>query len=106
MAIASQQILHQELLQQLERDVTNAWETYRNALFILEAERNNLATNELNFERTEELFKSGQLNYVEFRHARLNLLNASISFNTAKFDSKNLEFQLFQLSGDILDQQF
>ena len=105
-AIQSRQVFRQQLLEELERDVTNAWESYQNALLILEVENSSLATNQLNFERTEELYKSGQLNSVEFRQAQLNLLNAAISYNNAKFDAKVLELQLLQLSGDILNQEF
>ncbi|MFT5166573.1 MAG: outer membrane protein, partial [Saprospiraceae bacterium] len=105
-AIQSRRISRQQLLEELERDITNAWESYQNALLILEVENSSLATNQLNFERTEELYKSGQLNSVEFRQAQLNLLNAAISYNTAKYDAKVIEIQLLQLSGDILDQDF
>jgi outer membrane protein len=105
-AIQNQQVSRQQLLEELERDVTNAWESYQNALQILEVENASLATNRLNFERTEELYKSGQLNSVEFRQAQLNLLNAAVNYNTAKYDAKVIEIQLLQLSGDILNQQF
>jgi len=105
-AIQSQQIFRQQLMEELKRDVTNAWESYQNALLVLEVENISLATNKLNFERTEELFKNGQLNSVEFRQAQLNLLNAGISYNRAKYDAKVIEIQLLQLSGDILNQEF
>lgn len=105
-AIQNRQIFRQQLLEELNRDLTNAWESYQNALLILQVEKNSLATNQLNFERTEELFRSGQLNSVEFRQAQLNLLNATISYNNAKYDAKVIEIQLLQLSGDILNQEF
>jgi len=89
--------------QQLERDVINAWESYQNALFVLQAEAKNLRINRLNFERTEEQFKVGQVNSVEFRQAQLNLLNAATSLNTAKFDAKIIEISLLQLSGQLME---
>lgn len=104
--IESQQILKEQLLQQLERDVSNAWESYQNALFILQAEEKNLATNELNFQRTEEQFKIGQVTSVEFRQAQLNLLTAATNYNTAKYDAKIIELQLIQLSGGLLEMEF
>ncbi len=104
--IESQQILKEQLLQQLERDVSNAWESYQNALFILQAEEKNLATNELNFQRTEEQFKIGQVTSVEFRQAQLNLLTAATNYNTAKYDAKIIELQLVQLSGGLLEMEF
>lgn len=104
--IQSRQISRQQLLEELTRDVTNAWESYQNALLILEVENSSLKTNQLNFERTEELYKSGQSNSVEFRQAQLNLLNAAISYNQAKYDAKVIEIQLLQLSGELLNQEF
>ena len=104
--VSSQTIQKEQVLQQLERDVTNAWESYQNARFVLQAEAKNLATNQLNFQRTEELFKIGQLTSVEFRQAQLNLLNAATNYNTAKYDAKVIELQLMQLSGQLLEMEF
>ena len=67
------------------------------------AEAKNLSINELNFERTEEQFKVGQVTSVEFRQAQLNLLNAATNLNTAKFDAKVIELNLLQLSGQLMD---
>lgn len=101
--VETQLVQKEQVLQQLERDVRNAWESYQNALFILKAEAKNLSINQLNFERTEEQFKVGQVNSVEFRQAQLNLLNAATSLNTAKFDAKVIEIQLLQLSGQLME---
>ena len=101
--VESQQIQKQQILQQLERDVINAWESYQNSLFVLKAEEKNLTTNELNFQRTEEQFKIGQITSVEFRQAQLNLLDAATNLNTAKYDAKVIEIGLFQLAGRIAD---
>ncbi len=101
--VASQNVQKQQILQQLKRDVVNAWESYQNALFILHAEEKNLATNQLNFQRTEEQFKIGQITSVEFRQAQLNLLDAASNLNTAKYDAKVIEIGLMHLSGGLLD---
>lgn len=101
--VDNQLIQKEQIQQQLERDVINAWESYQNALFILRAEEKNLRINRLNFERTEEQFKVGQVTSVEFRQAQLNLLNAATSLNSAKFDAKVIEIQLLQLSGQLME---
>ncbi len=100
--IESQQIQREQLLQQLERDVANAWGLYQNAFFILKAEEKNLASNRLNFERTNERYKAGQVSSVEFRQAQLNLLRSETNYHTAKYDAKLRELQLLQLSGGLL----
>lgn len=101
--IENQLVQKEQITQQLERDVLNAWDNYQNALFILRAEEKNLATNQLNFQRTEEQFKIGQVTSVEFRQAQLNLLNAATNLNSAKFDAKFIELNLLQLSGQLLE---
>jgi outer membrane protein TolC len=104
--IENQQVLKQQLEQELERDVANFWESYQNALYILQAEEHNLSTNRLNFERTEEQYDIGQVTSVEFRQAQLNLLTAATNYNTAKYNAKAFELQLLQLSGDLLRAQY
>jgi len=101
--VANQEVQKEQVLQQIERDVINAWESYQNALFILQAEETNLSTNQLNFERTEAQFKVGQVSSVEFRQAQLNLLTAATNLNTAKYDAKGIEIVLLQLSGRLMD---
>ncbi len=102
--IETQMVQKEQIAQQLERDVTNAWDNYQNALFILRAEEQNLATSQLNFQRTEEQFKIGQVSSVEFRQAQLNLLNAATNLNSAKYDAKFIEISLLQLSGRLMEE--
>ena len=103
LAIQNQLTQKEQLEQQLERDVRNAWESYQNALFVLDVERSSLSTNEANLERTRERFEAGQISSVEFRQAQLNLLNSTVSFNTSKYNAKVVELQLLQLSGGLLE---
>jgi outer membrane protein TolC len=90
----------------LERNVNNAWGFYQNALFVLEAERKNLETNQNNFERSVEQYQLGQITSIEFRAAQLNLLNANLNFNQAKYDAKIAELALLQLSGYLMHANF
>jgi len=91
---------------ELERTIANALEIYNNALFILKAEEKNVETNKRNFSRTEEQFKLGQITTIEFRQAQINLLNAQSNLNQAKYDAKNAELKLLQLTGDLLNTKF
>ncbi|WP_340064745.1 TolC family protein [Ascidiimonas aurantiaca] len=91
---------------EVERDIKNAWETYRNALFVYRAQRENVAVNRDNFNRTEERYKIGQANSLEFRQAQLNLLNAIIAKNQAKYTAKVAELQMLQVSGQLLNVDF
>lgn len=99
--------IQKELVEKdLERNVANAWETYQNSLFILEAERKNVETNKRNFERSEEQFKLGQIINVELRLAQVNFLNAVNSFNQAKYTAKVAELRLLQLAGQLIGADY
>lgn len=100
------QIQKEEIVNELERDVANALEIYNNSLFILAAEEKNVETNKRNFERTQEQFNLGQITTIEFRQAQVNLLNAKSNLYIAKFDAKNAELRLLQLTGDLLNVTF
>ena len=101
--LANQQLQIEELEQQIERDIVNAWANYQNAQFVLEVEESAVATNRENFVRTEQKFQAGQLSSIDFRQAQLNLLNAQTSLNTARFNAKLMEIQLLQLGGRIIE---
>jgi outer membrane protein len=90
----------------IENNLKNSWENYRNQLFILSAQEQNVLTNQNNFDRSEERFKLGQITSLEFRQAQINLINSKTSLNNAKFDAKLIELQLLQLSGDIMNVKF
>ncbi|MFD1316050.1 TolC family protein [Namhaeicola litoreus] len=92
----------EQIEKELERNMANAWETYQNALFILQAEQKNVETNKRNFSRSEEQFKLGQIISVEFRLAQVNLLNAINNYNRAKYAAKIAELTVLQLSGKLL----
>ena len=100
------QVQKEQITNELERNVANALEIYNNALFILKAEDKNVETNKRNFSRTEEQFKLGQITSIEFRQAQVNLLNAQSNLNLAKYDAKNAELKLLQLTGDLLNTEF
>ena len=96
------QLDREQLVIQLRRDLYNTWENYQTALFIIQTERVNVQTAELNFEQTEERYALGQLTSVDFRQAQVNLLNAQISLNNARYDAKAIEASLLQLAGRLL----
>lgn len=104
--IENQELSIQQIQQQIERDIRNAWQVYDNAMFVLDIERHNLRTNEDNFQRTQEQFNIGQVTSVEFRQAQFNMVNAQISLSTARYTAKIAELRVLQLSGLILEASF
>jgi outer membrane protein TolC len=103
LAIDAQHIKQQQTEANVSRNVLNALTVYENALFVLEAQKTNLATNQRNFDRSEEMYKQGQINSITFRQAQLNMLSSKNQYTTAKYDAKNAELQLKQLAGILLD---
>ena len=104
--LETQNIQKEEFIVTLERDFNNAWDDYQNKLNIYKLQEDNIRTSQNNFDRTEEKFKLGQLNSIEFRQAQINLLNAELIRNQAKYDAKLAELQLLKISGEILNINF
>ena len=96
-----------ELLKQAQNDfltnVTNAYNTYVNSVYVMNMQKRNVVTNELNFKRTQELFNLGQITNVQFRDAQLNLFQAKATYNNARFLAKIAEINVIQLSGKLLE---
>ena len=104
--LEAQNIQKEELMVTMERDFNNAWDNYQNKLNIYKLQENNILTAKNNFERTQEKFKLGQVNSIEFRQAQLNLLNAELSRNQAKYLAKLAELEMLQISGELLNVDF
>ncbi len=105
-ALENQEILKEQQLETIENTFNNAYESYQNALFILQAQEQNVITNQNNFDRTNERYKLGQVTSIEFRQAQINLLNTQTALNNAKYDAKLIELELLQLTGEILNVEF
>lgn len=100
------QLEKQSMIISVERDFYNAWDDYQNRLAVYQVQENNIVTAKNNFDRTQEKYKLGQVTSIEFRQAQLNLLNAEISRNQAKYQAKLAELNVLQLSGDLLNTKF
>lgn len=104
--LETQQLQKENILLSIERDFNNAWDDYMNKLDIYNIQDKNIVTAQNNFDRTQEKFKIGQVNSIEFRQAQVNLLNAELSRSQAKYDAKLAELTLLQISGELLNIQF
>nr|WP_299387850.1 TolC family protein [Allomuricauda sp.] len=102
----NQELLEKQIALEVERDIRNAWDSYTNALYVLEVQEKNLQTTLDNFNRTDERYKLGQITSIEFRQAQLNLLNAELAQSQAKYSAKLAELQMLQVSGQLLNVDF
>lgn len=90
----------------IERNLSNAWTAYQTALFVKDAQAKNLQTAQANFDRSVEQYKLGQITNIVFRQAQINLLNANLALNQAKYSAKIAELFLLQISGDLSQANF
>jgi outer membrane protein TolC len=95
-------LAEQQARLQVERDVRNAYTTWVSQREILRMQREAVSTAKLNFDRTRELFQSGQLTGLQFRQAQLDLANAERQAAVAGFDAKVAELTLLRASGGLL----
>ena len=104
--LETQQLQKEQIFINIERNFENAWDDYQNKLIIFNVQEDNIVTSKNNFDRTQDKFKLGQATSIEFRQAQLNLLNAELSRNQAKYDAKLSELLVLQLSGELLNLDF
>lgn len=102
LALASNRENVEDTRKQIIRDLQNAYNTYINALYVMNKEERNKETNKLNFQRTEELFNLGQLNGTQFREAQLNLAQSQANYSNARYLAKIAEIQLIRIAGLLL----
>lgn len=88
---------------QVERDVRNAHTTWGSQHEVLRIQQIAVTTAQLNFDRTNDLFKSGQITGLQFRQAQLDLANAQRQAVVAGFDTKVAELQLLRASGGLIE---
>jgi outer membrane protein TolC len=103
LALETEELQKKQIEQEVERDLANARGNYVNTLDVFELQKQNVLTNQNNFERSREQFKLGQISGIEFRQAQINLLNAETQRNLAKYDAKLAEYQLLQITGQLLN---
>jgi len=102
LGLKNSQIEQQSLEQNIKSEAMNACASYHNLLFVMKAQRDNVATAKDNFKRSEESYRLGQINSIEFRQAQLNLLNAEQAWSTAKYDAKNAAYQVLAVMGTLV----
>ncbi len=105
-AMDNQEILQQQQFETLENILKNTSEEYTNKLFILKAQEQNVITNQNNFDRSVEQYNLGQINSIDFRLAQVNLLNSQTDLTNTKYETKLIELELLQLSGQLLNVEF
>ncbi len=92
----------EKLKAQLQNDIANAYTDYdykKRNVNLLEKSRMRA---KLNFERTQELFRLGQVSSIVFRTAQQNYLNSENAYNEACYSAKLSEIILLKTAGQLV----
>ena len=106
LSIENSKILKESTILKLKNDLKNAYDTHFNNLYILAVQKKNVVTNMNNFERNLEKYNIGTISSIEFRRAQLNLLNANLEYNSAKYQTKLSEAFFLKICGEILNYDY
>jgi outer membrane protein TolC len=102
-AIETNDLVRKKAELQIERDIKNVYANYENTLRIIELEKLNVKTSELNFERTEEQYRLGRVTNTQYREAQRNLAQSRLNLSNAYYQYKLAEIELLRLSGQLLN---
>ena len=100
--VESASLAEEQARLQVERDVRNGFTAWRSQRKVLRIQQEAARTAELNFERTSELHRSGQITALQFRQAQLDLANARRLAVLAGYEAKVAELQLLRAGGGLL----
>ncbi|MEO0789602.1 MAG: TolC family protein [Bacteroidota bacterium] len=86
---------------QLVTRLRQAYASYENSLFLLETERRNLPTFQLNFDKTQEDYRLGQVDATQLRNAQVNLNAAKTRISLLELEVRTAITELMLLAGRI-----
>ncbi len=98
-----QKLQNEQVLNEVLRNFSNAWTDYQNKRAIYHIQATTIATAKVNFERTLEQFKLGQVNSIAFRQAQINLTTVQLQQNQTKYTAKIAELEVLRIAGDLLN---
>lgn len=99
--INNQRHLIEQFENQMLSDLQRTFNTYENSKRLLEIEKNNYEVAIENADITLDRFRLGITNYLEFRDAQVNRLQAESRLIESLFTIKENEIELMRLSGKI-----
>jgi outer membrane protein len=102
-AVFQSELATEQARLQLKTDLANAWLNYKHAQKISAMEKRNLAVALLNYQRTKEAYRLGQVNNVQLREAQINYINSKASLNNLQYQAKVAEIDLQRVAGTLMD---
>ncbi len=104
----NQQLQIEDLKLNVASELQQVYEQYKDALLLIELERENLQYTKQTQEIALERFRLGTISSVELRETQLSLLNAENRLIVSQIEAKTAETELLRLSGNLLrkDENF
>lgn len=87
---------------QLNTDLANAFTVYKNNRDILAIEKRNLGVAKLNYQRSLEAYKLGQLTNTQLREAQLNYIRSKTRLKNLKYSTRLAEIELLRIAGSLI----
>ncbi|MBC5775385.1 TolC family protein [Pontibacter sp. KCTC 32443] len=100
-SMKSAQLEYEQLNQNINSQLTSAYQTYLTSLSLVELEENNQKIARQNLDITLEKLKLGSITPIEVREAQLNYVNATVRFTNAQFQAKIAEVSLREIAGTL-----
>lgn len=100
--LKNQQLQIEELKLNVASELQQVYEQYKDALLLIELERENLQYTKQTQEIALERFRLGTISSVELRETQLSLLNAENRLIVSQIEAKIAETELLRLSGNLL----
>ena len=102
-SLENQELALEEIKVQVQRDVANAYGDLLNRKRAYQLLSRSIATAQNNYDRSLDRYRLGQLTSLELRQAQINLLNAKMNANMAKYQAKLSELTYLQTCGQLLN---
>ena len=102
-SLENQELALEEVKMQVDRDVANAYGDFLNRKRAYQLLRRSILTAQNNYDRSLNRYRLGQLTSLELRQAQINLLNAKMNANMAKYQAKLSELTYLQACGQLLN---
>ncbi len=102
LSLDNAELQKEEQLLSLRKDVDSYYSAYLNSLAVLESDKNSLEFAELNFERSAELYRLGQISSLQYREAQLALSQTRQRITQSRYSARIYELMILQLSGQLL----
>ena len=102
-SLENQELALEEVKMQVDRDVANAYGDFLNRKRAYQLLRRSILTAQNNYDRSLDRYRLGQLTSLELRQAQINLLNAKMNANMAKYQAKLSELTYLQACGQLLN---